>query len=811
MHIKSQTGRDKHIPDISLLFLSVIYLLSGFCALLYQTIWIYKFNLVFGSTIFAVSIVIAIFFGGIALGSHYFGKISTSIVNPIRVYGLIEISIGIYSLFFQYIIDWSEKIYAGIYPNLSGNLLPVTLIRVLIAIFVLIFPTVLMGGTLPILIKRFARQMENLGNRVGLIYGFNALGAALGSLLSGFFLIHILGMTNANYFAASINITIGLLALIFSKKMKSSSPTHSHGNQYTTEKTDTNPTSTVIKITVICFAISGFVSMSYEMVWIRYLVLFFNDTIYLYTGIITIFIFGIGAGSLICGYIEQKIKQPMTLLGTFQAGIGATTIIAIYTPVFLGNFLIDAGEKDQWYMLGAIFFMLIIPALFMGATFPLVTKIITPNIFKVGYSAGRAYALNTLGSIAGTLLTPFIFFSLLGLQGTLHILFSINMILAVILIKADHNIDNSKLILIPYSFLLSFILFFALKSDYFLPDVVFHKNIKPTVKIIDIREGAISTTWATISQNSTIWLLDNKTVIGKNLYSHFIPQGIIPLLIKPEIPKSVLGLAFGAGLSSYGARLFPEVEHFDFVDISKENVNMALKYFPENKGLQKDLKARFIIDDAYNFVKFSNSTYDLILIEATPPMYCYRSAILYSNGFYKLLKKRLSNNGYFSQVLPLGNLSVTESLSIMKTFSSVFKFCLLWFNGRDCVMIGANQEFIIDTTKIYKRLKRPKIQYILEKHSKYHYNVIGNFLSGLLLTTNDFRNLSKNGYIYTENKSGLMFSSGQNITNENIKLIHRNLTSFEQIGKNHIPSPDFSSYIEILTSKREKFMDELYY
>ncbi len=805
-----QKSTIKKLPDFPLILLSTVYLLSGFCALLYQTIWIYRFNLVFGSTIFAVSVVISIFFGGIALGSHYFGKISTNITNPVRLYGLIEICIGIYSLFFQYIIDWFEKIYSGIYPHLSGNLLHVTFIRVIIAFLVLIIPTVLMGGTLPILLKHFARQMVNLGSRAGLIYGLNALGAALGSLLSGFILLRILGMTNTNFIAASINIAIGLLALIFSKQIKAPVSIHSQNDQYAAGKTCTNSTLTVNKIIVACFAISGFVSMSYEMVWLRYLVLFFNDTIYLYTGIITAFIFGIGIGSLVCGYMEHRIKQPIALLGIFQAGIGATTLIAIYSPLFLNDFFMNAGEKNHWYMLGLIFLILIPPTLLMGATFPLVTKIITPNILKVGYSAGRAYALNTLGSIAGTLLTPFIFFPLLGLQGTLYILFGTNMILAVILIKTDHEAAHPKLVLIPYTFLISFTLFFTLKSDYFLPDAVFHKNIKPTVKIIDIKEGAISTTWATISQNSTVWLLDNKTVIGKNLYSHLIPQGIIPLLIKPEIPKSVLGLAFGAGLSSYGSRLFPEVKHFDFVDISKENINVALKHFPENKGLQRNPRARFIIDDAYNFVKFSNSTYDLILIEATPPMYCYRSAILYSNGFYEFVKKRLSNNGYFSQVLPLGNLSKNETISIMKTFSSVFRYCLLWFNGHDCVMLGSNQEFALDLIKTYNRLKAPKIQSTLEKYSKYHYNVIGNFLSGLLLTTNDFRNIAENGQIYTEDRSGLMFSSGQNITDKNIELIHDNLTSFEQIGKNHIQFSDFSSYRSALTLKREEFIGELY-
>ena len=131
-------------------------------------------------------------------------------------------------------------------------------------------------------------------------------------------------------------------------------------------------------LTMVCFGVSGFVSMAYEVMWLRYSLFSFRDTIHLYTGIITIFILGIGMGSLACRWILNRASAPVALFGFLQLGIGLSTILAVYIPIPWYQTIFAAGERSGGHILLHLFVLLITPAILMGATFPVVTKIVCP-------------------------------------------------------------------------------------------------------------------------------------------------------------------------------------------------------------------------------------------------------------------------------------------------------------------------------------------------------------------------------------------------------------------------------------------------
>jgi hypothetical protein len=284
------------------------------------------------------------------------------------------------------------------------------------------------------------------------------------------------------------------------------------------------------------------------------------------------------------------------------------------------------------------------------------------------------------------------------------------------------------------------------------------------------------------------------------------------MLIAPRIPRDVLGLAFGAGLSYRGVRLFPEVRRLDFVDISKDNVEVALRHFPENAGLKDDPRARFIVDDAYSYVKYNDARYDLILMEPTPPRYSYQTAALYTREFYELARRRLAESGCFAQVLPLNDLSPEETASVMRTFSSVFAHCLLWRNGWDCLMLGGDQEFRLDLLAISERLKRPEVQRTLRECAPLvdSFYVLDNFLSGLLLADEGFRNAAASGTVYTDDRAGLRFTTGRNVSTGNIRNIHSHLSPWREMRKLFGEFPGFDKKEPLLTVKRQYFMALLY-
>jgi len=793
--------------------LSVAYLLSGFCGLIYQMVWIRKFSLVFGSTVVAMSLVIAVFFGGLAIGSRIFGKVSVSSENPTRLYAILEIIISLYALSFPWILSFAENIYASLYPSISANLSLLVLVRASISCVILLLPTVMMGGTLPVLARHFVREPVLAGSKAGLIYGLNALGAASGCFLTGYVFLHTLGLNKTNILAGAVNLMLALAVLAISKQTKLINKTQKEvENQKLPAKMEMNAGhSRVILLTISCFGISGFVSMAYEVIWLRYLLFFFRDTSYLYAGIIAVFILGIAIGSLLCGWIVTRVKAMLAFFGFLQMGIGLSTALAVYLPVPWHNIIFEAGERSGANVLALLFLLLIIPSVLMGATFPVVIKIITTELRTAGDRIGQAFAVNTIGSILGSLAAGFLFFMIMGLQAALYILFGLNMIVAGVLIASERSSLIRYSFFIPLSICLLFPILVEFSSEGPLPERIVRK-ISNYENILEIGEGITGTTWAAKSKVAdVVGLVENRVVFSKTNSASFVIQGFIPQLLTPQIPRNVLGLCFGGGLSYYAGRLFPEIKRFDFVDISKNNMELALRYFPQNEGLKGDQRANFIVDDVYNFLKYTENKYDLIIMDPNPPVLSYRCASLYTKEFYELARERLNTAGVFTQVLPLKHMSDMETVNVMRTFSSVFENCLMWWNGFEPVMMGSNQAFRFDIREISTRIKRPEINRSLGEYSKEaDYTRLSHFLSGLLLTTEDFRKTAAAGMIYTNDLNRLELSSFDNITVNNIMRIHKNLSPWSEAGNIFYGLSNLDDYTEQLEARREYLMKVLY-
>ena len=491
----------------------------------------------------------------------------------------------------------------------------------------LIVPTLLMGGTLPLLARHFVKELRKAGDQTGLLYGLNALGAALGCLFSGYILFQTIGINGTNTLTVCINLLVALFAFWISGK---------RANMRTGERGDEDATSqpashwpAKVWLAVGCFAVSGFVSMSYEIIWLRYLLFYFRDTAYLYSGIICIFIIGIAAGSLMYRWRLSAVKRPLVLFGLFQLGIGLFTALAIISPSRGTRHSLRLLKNSKGLLLALVFLLLILPTILMGATFPTVARIVTTDVRNAGREIGKAYAFNTVGSILGTLAMGFFFLPLLGLQVTVYALFAVNMLLAAILIAADG--DWKYWSPVPVVACLLFPLGLQYGFHGHLPELLVEK-ISQGEKILEVEEGITGTTWATSSPFG-MKLFENRVVISRTGPGSFPIQGYIPMVLAPRVPRSVLGLCFGGGVSSHAGTLFSEVERFDFVDISKENVRIALNNFAHNRGLRTDPRVRFVIDDAYSFVKYTRNTYDLILMDPNPPTLSFRCALLYTREF----------------------------------------------------------------------------------------------------------------------------------------------------------------------------------
>lgn len=786
--------------------LALVYFLSGGCGLIYQTVWIRFFSKLFGSTILSMSVVVAVFFGGLAIGSRYFGRIADRSANPIRLYGILEILVGLYALAFPYIIRLADMGYGWLHGMISHDPLSLTGARLFTAALVLLPPTIGMGATLPVLTRYFITSLDTTGRRAGLVYGLNTLGAAAGCLAAGYFLMHTIGVNATNSAAAVLNLALGGWAFMASRNVSAqpSYPSAGFG------QSEPGASSLQWIGLCLCFGLSGFVSLAYEIVWLRYALFFFRDTNFLYSGIISIFILGIGLGSLIFGWLANKTNRPGVWFSVMQVCVAVSVMLSLWLPIPMRSELFMAGESDPFSILVFLFKALIVPTLCMGASFPLMSKVVSTELASVGDKIGRAYSANVIGSILGSLAAGFLFFEFMGMKLTLIILFCLAGVCASLML---YLVGGKTRFLSPVPAIVMLTILIGVQGEerLELPTVLI-EDISRGQAVLEVRETPTGTTWATRTPGSNvISLVENQIVISKSDSFSFAMQGFIPAVALPGQPRKVLGLCFGGGLSYLGPRLMEEMESIDLVDISEGNIALALSHIPQNNEFGADPKSRFIVDDAYNYLKYGDSEYDLVIMEPTPPLYSFRCAALYTLQFYSLAAGRLSEGGLFSQALPISHMTDSEIGSVLGTFAKAFPHCVLWWNGFEPVMIGSNQPIRLNTKKMAEIIARPKVKKALKAYSgKADFTHIAHFASGLLMGRDQFLAASSGLPIVTDDKNLLERTTWQDVSASGIERLHENLIPWKDGVAFFDKSIPLERYLKELAARREFLMRELY-
>ena len=186
----------------------IAFALSGMTALIFEVTWTRPLQLIFGSTIYAVSTILTTFFVGFALGSYLFRNIADKAKNPTLLFATLELGIGLYGLIILYLF----KILPLGYLDLAG----IAFAQFFLLFLILIIPTTLFGATWPVVNKIYS-NLESIGKDSGRLYSFNSFGSFIGSLAAGFILIPILGITSTSLLAASMNMLIAVLFFAYIK------------------------------------------------------------------------------------------------------------------------------------------------------------------------------------------------------------------------------------------------------------------------------------------------------------------------------------------------------------------------------------------------------------------------------------------------------------------------------------------------------------------------------------------------------------------------------------------------------------------
>jgi spermidine synthase len=291
----------------------------------------------------------------------------------------------------------------------------------------------MMGGTLPLISRFLIRNENEIGVDTGIIYSLNTFGAVAGCIITGFYLIENIGVTNSLYLAAALNCIAGGGAYVIDR---SQGVKESRGQ----EKKELKPLNPLTlessnpRIILLAFGFSGMAALSYEVLWTRVLILILDNTIYAFSIILFTFLLGIAGGSFIFSRIQKSSivnRHSVTLFAIFQILIGLMGFLSLllfanynYLSSGLNTFISwivqSVGMGYWWGKILAAFLMtfliMIIPTMLMGASFPAISTIYLKDLKDVGKGIGGIYLVNTVGSIIGSFSAGFILLPLIGIQ-----------------------------------------------------------------------------------------------------------------------------------------------------------------------------------------------------------------------------------------------------------------------------------------------------------------------------------------------------------------------------------------------------------
>ena len=659
------------------------FFLSGFAGLVYEVAWIRRASLVFGSTTWALSTVLAVFFGGLALGSWLFGRWGQRARRPIRIYAMLELGLALLALLSLWAFGLVDGLYGVVYRGAvtvaadSTGLhwltagWKLTVVRVLLVALVLLPPTFLMGGTLPLFCRQFVLDGGRIIRNLGFLYGINTLGAVLGTLMAGFVLIPRIGVSGAVGVAAGVNILIAgtALALRFD-------PLAPPAKSADAAREEVSAAATTRFVVPILFFTTGLVVVGAEIFWSRFLSLVIRDSVTTYTITLAVVLTGIVLGSLLVSLLEKggrlsRVSLPL-LFGVFQVMAALAVIGLMFLPA---SVWLDLGHGI------APFFLLMLPATVLsGASFPLANRLALRDPALSASSVGRMTALNTLGGIVGSLVVGFFILPELGLAAGVKIITGVGLITGVaallLLEPMSGRSRNQRLGLAAGGVVLW--LGIPLLTGVSLPASFLGRS----GRLLEYMEGH-SATLSTVEVEGVVRMEIDNLWQGNETKGHQIMAAHLPALLHPA-PQDVLVIGAGVGQTA-GRFLQHDIVSLDCVDIEPAIFPFIDGNF--SNAWLRDERVNLVADDGRTFTAHTDRSYDIISVEVGQ---IYRPGVdvFYTREFYTDARERLRPGGIVAQFVPLGFLPKASFRSVVATFLEVFPAAGLWYNTQELLLIG---------------------------------------------------------------------------------------------------------------------------
>jgi spermidine synthase len=698
----------------------VLFFISGACGLIYEVVWSRMMLPIFGRSPLAVGTVLAAFMLGLALGSFLLGKYSDRSRNPLRLYALYEIGIGLTALLATFLLTWSAPVYVWVHTNFGESSLELAVCRFLIAFVPLIIPTLLMGATLPILARIVISQLARIERELGRLYAINTVGAVAGSLAAGFFLIRHLGLHGTIYLAVAGNLTVGIAAWLVSVRAGYAERTVNPLPSESTASPSTVPPQSRLKyrITLWTFALSGFASFAYEVFWTRSLVFLVGNTTYAFTLMLTAFLTGIALGGYAIHFVADRIRNPLRLFAVIEVLIGVFSAASLPLLFSIVNSesvraLISRMSGQLGFLAASNFgfalLLMLLPATLIGATFPLIGRVFLDDLNSTGTTVGKVYAVNTIGNVLGALVPGLLILPLMGIQKGIILMAALNVCLGIVIAFSWRKYAIPVVAATAVAFTLFAVFLAHTQLKFQFPSEYQTENDG----VLFYKEGGLVTTkvWSGTNFGYKLISVDGINIGGTSDsdYKQQILAHLPKLLLKSY--SSELSIGLGSGILAGESARHAALKRIVCVELSKGVVEGARFFSGENYNILKDARADIVIDDIADFVLSTREQFDIISAdEKTTGKYASNS-MSYSKEYYTLLKQHLAPGGVVIQWMPT-DLPQSQYALAMRTFLDAFPHVMLWyfppvgrFTMSNTVLVGSNGRIDIDPDRMRQTME----------------------------------------------------------------------------------------------------------
>lgn len=689
----------------------ILTFFSGLPALIYEIIWARMLANFFGSSVYAITIITVAFMLGLALGAYFFGRYADKIKRYLRLYALIEFAIGLSALGVPLLINIIRISKFGLFSfHYSSGALFISQ-RMLFGFFILIIPTFFMGGTLPVLSNFIRKNLRNSGRMLGYLYAFNTLGAIIGCLLAVFFMVERFGLARSLAIASAINILVGLVCFVIDYKFRLAQENYLPEKECSAQ--ETAPLKNLLKklssrqkMLLLAFGLSGFTALAYEILWIRMLIFWLNNTTLAFGLILAVFLGCIALGSFLSSCFIDRLseKQLRNIFAALELFIGIAALAAIYLyNAGVSNFMASGDIRfyidynvslpPQLLMIFLTFFLIALP---LGMIFPLALKLLLPEKANISEYVGLGYTANTFGSMLGALCAGLILIPVLGVQKGIYFVSFINTLIFSLVFLSSGGKKTSKTAVVIFIISGVLIIQSFIPLNY-LKNIMASKISKMGGEILFFKEDRDATVIVAKLKNGiySLWINGFRAAAAVPEMQY---KAHVPLLLSSD-PKDVLVVGFGTGVTlGVSAQLYGLKT--DCVEINRGVIASGSVFSELNHNVLSSENAQIFIMDARNFIELTKKKYDVIIVDGLQP-YQTNTNGLFSRDFYANCRKILKDDGIMLQWVSCSTTTKSNFKSLVKTFISVFDNSYLLLHN---LMVGAKKPIRVDREIFDKKI-----------------------------------------------------------------------------------------------------------